>query len=196
MPYSQDYIGIYKITNKVNGKHYIGQSVNVRKRIQEHFRLLDLGKHTNEILQRAYNKHGRGNFEWSLEVDCVDASDLDDLENEFLQGRASFSEAELYNIADTAKVPMRGKHHTDATRKKMSEKRQAANHIFTSQEYKARCSESQRRRALGNPEYLAIVTFIVNNPHMSYGARGRAVGKTLSAARKIALKYSYIKEKL
>ena len=29
-------IGIYKITNKVNNKIYIGQSINIEKRIKEH----------------------------------------------------------------------------------------------------------------------------------------------------------------
>lgn len=29
-------IGIYKFTNKINGKIYIGQSVNISKRKQEH----------------------------------------------------------------------------------------------------------------------------------------------------------------
>ena len=31
-------IGIYKITNKLNGKSYIGQSVHCGKRLDEHFK--------------------------------------------------------------------------------------------------------------------------------------------------------------
>lgn len=30
-------IGIYKIVNKINNKVYIGQSININKRIKEHF---------------------------------------------------------------------------------------------------------------------------------------------------------------
>lgn len=30
-------VGIYKITNLVNNKVYIGQSINIEKRIKEHF---------------------------------------------------------------------------------------------------------------------------------------------------------------
>ena len=30
-------IGIYKITNEVNNKVYIGQSINIEKRVKEHF---------------------------------------------------------------------------------------------------------------------------------------------------------------
>ena len=29
-------IGIYKITNKINGKSYIGQSIDIEKRLREH----------------------------------------------------------------------------------------------------------------------------------------------------------------
>ena len=30
-------VGIYKMTNKINGKIYIGQSIDIEKRIKEHF---------------------------------------------------------------------------------------------------------------------------------------------------------------
>ena len=30
-------IGIYKIINLINGKIYIGQSININKRIKDHF---------------------------------------------------------------------------------------------------------------------------------------------------------------
>ena len=31
-------IGIYRITNKITSKHYIGQSVNIQRRFAEHCR--------------------------------------------------------------------------------------------------------------------------------------------------------------
>ena len=37
-------IGIYQIQNKINGKIYIGQSINIKKRLKQHLR--DLKKVT------------------------------------------------------------------------------------------------------------------------------------------------------
>ena len=50
--------GIYIIENKVNGKKYVGQSVNIGSRKSKHFGELKRGTHHNGYLQNAYNKHG------------------------------------------------------------------------------------------------------------------------------------------
>lgn len=39
--------GIYEIRNLVNNKVYIGSSINVKARLYEHSRLLNIGKHEN-----------------------------------------------------------------------------------------------------------------------------------------------------
>lgn len=48
--------GIYKITNLVNNKVYIGQSVNIRKRWNQHVLELNKNIHPNIYLQSAWNK--------------------------------------------------------------------------------------------------------------------------------------------
>ncbi len=50
-------IGVYKITNTVNGKFYIGASNNIAKRWRSHKRDLNKQTHHNKYLQRAWNKH-------------------------------------------------------------------------------------------------------------------------------------------
>jgi len=192
MPYAHDYIGIYKIRNKITNQSYVGQSQNVKKRIHEHFRLLDKGCHINPILQHSYNKYGKNAFDWSLEIECGLADDLDDFENEFLQGRAHFDEPCVFNISDTAKVPMRGKKHTEETKQKISKSKvNQRNHL--TKEYIEKIKKTRRNIALSDPKYLTIVKFIVNNPNMSYAERGRVIGRDTSSTRKIALKYSYLK---
>ena len=54
--------GVYCIKNLVNGKKYIGSSINVFKRKNRHFSELKNLKHKNIKLQRSFNKHGRDNF--------------------------------------------------------------------------------------------------------------------------------------
>lgn len=51
-------IGIYGIKNLITGKMYIGKSVNIDKRISNHFSNLRGGNHHSEYLQRSFNKHG------------------------------------------------------------------------------------------------------------------------------------------
>jgi group I intron endonuclease len=50
--------GIYKIENIINGKLYIGSSVNIDKRIKRHKNDLIKNKHINCYLQREFNKYG------------------------------------------------------------------------------------------------------------------------------------------
>ena len=44
--------GIYKITNLLNGKVYVGQSQNVFKRKIQHFTALRNGNHENREMQK------------------------------------------------------------------------------------------------------------------------------------------------
>jgi group I intron endonuclease len=192
MPYAASIIGIYKITNLATKTAYIGQSTNVQKRIQEHFRLLGLGKHINPHFQRAYNKYGRDAFTWSLEIECATAKDLDDLENAFLQDRAHFDEERLYNVASEAKVPMRGRRHTEATKQRISAQK-IGKRDHSTPEWRAKLCAAQKDRAFRNKEFVARLKFIVDNPEMSYAERGRAVKRDTTTVRKLALKYAHLK---
>jgi group I intron endonuclease len=193
MPYAKDYIGIYKIVNSATGACYIGQSQRVKKRIKEHFRLLKLNTHTNQKLQRAFNKYGEDSFSWKLEIECTDTNELDKLEECFLQGEATFIEPMVYNIANHAKVPMRGKRHTTETKQKLSVARLAAEHKYSTEQYKKNLKAAHFKRLMENKEYVAKIKFIVDNSDMSYAERGRILGTDASSVRKINVRYSYLK---
>ena len=55
-------IGVYKIQNNINGKIYVGSSIHLSKRINDHLTMLRANKHENNYLQNAYNKYGKKNF--------------------------------------------------------------------------------------------------------------------------------------
>lgn len=59
-------IGIYAITNKVNSKIYIGQSIDVDRRWNDHIKELNNGEHVNNYLQNAWTKYGQDNFEFGI----------------------------------------------------------------------------------------------------------------------------------
>lgn len=54
--------GVYKITNKLNGRIYIGSAKEFKNRWKQHSKSLEKGKHHNKHLQASYNKHGKENF--------------------------------------------------------------------------------------------------------------------------------------
>lgn len=51
-------IGIYTITNTIDGKIYVGYTTNFIERRNNHLLSLNGGYHQNEHLQRAYDKYG------------------------------------------------------------------------------------------------------------------------------------------
>ena len=53
---------IYTITNKVNGKIYVGKTNNFLYRVSKHKYTLKNNIHINEHLQKAWNKYGEENF--------------------------------------------------------------------------------------------------------------------------------------
>lgn len=70
-------IGIYKITNKINGKVYIGQSVDITTRWKQEINAAKRGE--QYPLCRALRKYGIENFEFSILEECAREM-LDELE--------------------------------------------------------------------------------------------------------------------
>lgn len=193
MPYKIDLCGIYKLVNTVTGQCYVGQSQRMQKRIKEHFRLLRLNKHPNQHLQRSYNKYGASAFYGAVEVECADLKELDTLEETFLQGQAWFDEPTVYNIADFAKAPMRGKQHSEEVRQRIRLGRRATTFDYQSPEYRATLSRAQVARFHADPKFVAKLRYILDNPDMSYAERARRLDSDTSTVRRLALKYAHLK---
>lgn len=68
VPFTKRISGIYKIENKVNGKIYIGQSVDVYRRLKKH--IWDIKNENNQYLYRAFRKYGIENFTYELIEEC------------------------------------------------------------------------------------------------------------------------------
>jgi group I intron endonuclease len=62
--------GIYKITNIVNNKIYIGSSCNLKNREWQHFNQLKRNKHSSIKLQNAYNKYEKDKFKFEIIAKC------------------------------------------------------------------------------------------------------------------------------
>ena len=74
-------IGIYRITNLINGKCYIGQSINIEKRWKDH-QIVATNPNDNGYnypLYKAIRKYGQENFSWEVIEEC-DQNLLDERE--------------------------------------------------------------------------------------------------------------------
>lgn len=58
--------GIYCFTNKINGKCYVGQGINLKKRLRSHYSTIKKHNVPNMIFYKAVDKYGIENFD--LEV--------------------------------------------------------------------------------------------------------------------------------
>lgn len=71
---------IYKITNKINGKVYVGQTIKpVEKRFSQHRHNYDKPYFEHLVLYKAFKKYGLENFVFE-EIESVDDSLLDERE--------------------------------------------------------------------------------------------------------------------
>lgn len=74
--------GIYKITNLINNKVYIGSSNNLKQRLRQHKSFLKLNQHCNKHLQTSYNKYSSKNFSFNI-LEIIDDETLLDKKEQY-----------------------------------------------------------------------------------------------------------------
>ena len=85
-------IGIYKITNKINGKCYIGQSINIEQRLKDHRNCK-----ANKPLYRAFKKYGIENFDFEVLEECS-KEELNEKEIYYIAFYNSTTDGNGYNL--------------------------------------------------------------------------------------------------
>jgi group I intron endonuclease len=76
MSKSNKICGIYKITLITNGKFYIGSSIDIKIRWNNHKNELKKGIHGNKKLQNACNKYGYNNFIFEILEECEKVKEI------------------------------------------------------------------------------------------------------------------------
>jgi len=153
--------GVYSITNKVNGKRYVGSaSISFRKRWKEHIRQMSGGIHHSKPLQRAWNKYGEDNFVFEVLATCPKEYCIK-LEQWFIDNLKP-----EYNINPTAGSRL-GAKVSEEERKRMSERGKARG---ADPEVRKRMSEMQLKR-FQDPEQRAINKRIANERYAKESER-------------------------
>lgn len=128
--------GVYRLLNISTGKFYIGSSVNFKKRVLTHFRLLADNRHKNPRLQNAFNKYGREAFIFEIIEEVTDREKIISREQHFLDTLKPCDENIGFNILPLAGAKPNRKpkehqtKHTDEFKRRMSEERRGQNNPF------------------------------------------------------------------
>jgi group I intron endonuclease len=129
---------LYRITNQVNGKVYIGQSKNPRKRWAEHKYSAAPHKKTScMLITRAIKKHNVENFIFKVIDIALNYWQADCLEINYINQYDSRNPEKGYNIHIGGNSVMLNRKHSEETKQKMR------NHKWT-QVQKDRISNSRK----------------------------------------------------
>lgn len=109
--------GIYYIKNKINNKKYIGQSIHIHRRWNEHKWELNNNVHHNDYLQKSWNKYGEENFEFKI-IELCDEKNLDSKESYYISLYNTMNENFGYNLQSGGSV---NRTVSESTRVKLSE---------------------------------------------------------------------------
>lgn len=115
-------VGIYCYENMIDGKKYVGQSIDLEKRISIHegfFLKQKYPKSENRPLWNAIKKHGRENFKLYIIEECS-VDNLDDLEEQYIIKLESHVSENGYNILKRG-FSRRGIPHSEETIEKIRE---------------------------------------------------------------------------
>lgn len=117
--YYKNKIGVYKITNLVNGKVYIGSSCySLYKRNFSHLSTLRNNSHPNKHLQATWNKYGEKNFYFSVLEICSFKEETLKKEEYYISYYKSFNPVHGYNIFEYCHTTFGNKWSKEAKEKR------------------------------------------------------------------------------
>jgi len=145
--------GIYEIVNTADGKasSYIGSSIHIERRLEQHRRRLCGDYHYNPRLQTAWNKWGEGAFELGVLEIVKDGNMLRAMEQEYLDDY--FDRGSCYNVARDVTAFTRGLKFSLKHRRKLSKAlkgNQNNKGRYPSEESKRKMSESHKGQLAWN----------------------------------------------
>jgi group I intron endonuclease len=160
---------IYKITNNINDKCYIGQTQNIKLRFYEHIK-----NHQNQLMTRnhpklynAMRKYGIENFSFDVILQDVDNLEIDIWERIYIIFYDSKDNG--YNCTDGGHT-MLGKVHREETKIKISNSLKGRQF---SEESRLKMSKWQSSKKLSNYTKSKISDALVGN-NWNYGHQNRS----------------------
>jgi group I intron endonuclease len=145
--------GIYKITNLINGKIYLGRSVNLKSRKSKH-----KTSKTNTMISRAIQKYGHDNFKFEV-IEYCECDILVEREQYYMDLFNPYDENGYNLLKDSSYGGWTGMVHTSEARSKMSESKKDSIPWNKGKKGVQECSDetrklmSENRKGEGNSFY-------------------------------------------
>lgn len=147
--------GVYQITNRIDGRKYIGSAQNFSARWAKHSYDLRNGKHHSKFMQRCFDKYGEDAFAFEVLLYCdkenvlmYEQILLDAVRPEYNMHKSAFSSMGRVTSQETKlklKAAITGKTRSNETRKRMSEAWKHRNPVPPiSEETRKKMSDSQK----------------------------------------------------
>lgn len=195
--------GIYQIKNTINGKLYIGSTINLKQRFNDHKKLLRYNKHPNKYLQSSWIKYGESNFIFEL-IQEVSHDLLLIREQYFIDLHSSYDKKKGYNLSKIAGNTLGYKFSEDSKLKmsnskinlnfknKLKEKSETTDYIYLNSDNQKNTNLNvdvnnpfyNKTHSLESKEKMRLAKLGNKNPN--YG-KGPMLGKKLTEEHKLKI---------
>lgn len=137
--------GIYKITNNVNGKFYIGKSVNVNHRIKNHISASfnENDSSYNQIIHQAIRKYGPENFTYEV-LEYCNEEELNNKEKEYILRYNAITDG--YNVSEGGDGGPCANPKIELKRRNTVKEKYGAEHLMLVPEIQSKIKSTQREK--------------------------------------------------
>jgi group I intron endonuclease len=137
--------GIYCIENLVNGKKYIGKSIDIGFRWNGHRTKFKNKKHANPYFQNSYDKYGEENFKYSI-IEICEKEELSEREIFYIK-EFNTKHPNGYNVTDGGEgaAGLKRAPRTPEHSKKIGDANRGKHHNISDED-----REKMRQRMIGN----------------------------------------------
>lgn len=187
--------GVYRIDNSINGKCYVGSSIDLNRRRKEHSYTLANNSHANRHLQYSYNKYGREFFRFTI----IEILDISENIKQLLLEREQFWIDNLlpeYNILLIAGTTL-GFNHSVETKEQISNSTKG---VKKSAEHSKHIKEAQKGKILTEEHKKKLSESAKNRKSASHSSKvsidGVIYDSLKEASEILNIKYNTISKRL
>jgi len=155
---------IYKITNKINGKCYIGQTTRRLSERRKTHKWHALNKINNTSISKAIRKYGFENFDWQILCVCLSKESLCEAEKKMIVkyntlGKDGYNETPGGECLCGKDNPFYGRKHSLESRMSMSASKANKKRVPLSKEHRKKLSMVKKgiKKPVGFGEKIASI---------------------------------------